>query len=410
MLKSFDLFKLHSNEDNPRSWIWVKLDSKIIKNIYLELLQEHTQKSVVINIRNKLNCGFNTVEKHLVSLKNSEKTIWIPLPIVIELVSYKRGLKNIIIASIKNLKNYNTKPIRAIKELNEILAKTIGAHIADGYLQKIGLGYKLKVVDERIDSILKFRDWIKQTFDFDGIIDFCKEENYWICWVRNKVIGRYFEKILKIPSGKKFDIAKEPEIIKNSPKKIRKAFALGIFTFDGGIKTTGTVSLTTKSKDLADDLLEILKLDNLRMNLTYNISRNLRILESDTGRNREIIKKWLKYFERDIWKYKRLDFFLHPTKYSEQEIFELFPKNRLCKISLKDVYFALKKLKVAKPKEIVKELESKKKIKLGYTTVYKHLFILNKVGLILKNEKYLSMPSYGLRQTTYKLRNTPMVR
>lgn len=421
----FNLFKLHNREEdkNSSSWIWANLDSSFVKKIYKTLLKVTTNNKIALTIKEDTDVGFSTIAQHLIRLKRSKGKLWFPIILIEEIlkiwknsfdiseIEYEKTM-NIINNSFESFqcKIKLSQRVKTVKEIDINLAKIIGAHLADGYLQKSkgrisATIYKLKITDERKDDILNFKKWVEECFGLENIsVKYNDENNEWRCWVRNKIIGRYFERIFGVPTGKKFDIAKEPEIIKKSSLEIRRAFALGVFTFDGGVKTTGMVALTTKSKQLADDLIEILKLDNLKMNLTYNKPRNIFALESETGRNKETIKKWLKYFECGIWKYKRLDFFLHPNKYPKQKIFELFPENRLCKISLKDVYSAIEKLKTAKPKEIIKELKHEKRVEtLGNTTIYKHLFILNKAGLVSKHQKYLSGRGYGIRQVTYKL-------
>ena len=66
----FDLFKLHSEKDSPRGWIWVYFDCSLLKKHYLRLLKYKSQNIIAREISRILNCGFSTVGKHLIKLKD----------------------------------------------------------------------------------------------------------------------------------------------------------------------------------------------------------------------------------------------------------------------------------------------------------------------------------------------------
>ncbi|MEW6062959.1 MAG: hypothetical protein AB1571_01120 [Nanoarchaeota archaeon] len=153
-----DLLKLHSDEDRPNGWIWVNFNSDLLKKEYIKLLNKTNQKQISLMISKYLKAGCSTIEKHLIRLRNSKNKLWLPIPIVIGLLTIikKPYLKNRIINYMKYFicKNSPTKQkVRAVKNLNVLLAKLVGAHVADGYLQKSGQSYKLKISDGRKDNI-----------------------------------------------------------------------------------------------------------------------------------------------------------------------------------------------------------------------------------------------------------------
>lgn len=400
----FDLFKLHSEKDSPKGWVWVYFDCSLLKKHYLRLLKYKPQNIIAREISRILNCGFSTVGKHLIKLKYSNKKILFPLPVVIELVKITNiKLKGRIINNFEYFicKTNNTKQTaKAVKVVNKELAKIIGAHMADGYLQKDKNNYRIKICDGREDLIKICADWINKTFSVSPIVRFEERDNTWICWFNNKIIGRYFENIFEIKAGKKFDIAKEPEIIKNSSFEIRKAFAKGVIMFDGGVKASGMVSLTSMSKQLIKDIEEILKLDGIEVNKRYNTKKKSWLIESKSGRNKEYLKKLLDYFEVGTWKYKRLQFFIEEKRYNIEELEYLFPYHHRSKIILKDVYEGIKKIKKGKIQDIMLGLS---KFKISPITVYKYLYLLEKSSLIYKETEEHIGPKNGWQESIYSL-------
>jgi len=402
-MKRFDLFKLHSKKDRPNGWIWVQFDPKILKDNYLKLLKRERQSDIAKKINRNLKCGLSTIQKHLIKLKNSEKLTELPLPIIIETVKIiDIGLKNKILTSFRyfKCKNYNAQKTAIVKNINSKLSKILGAHMADGYLGKENDTYRIKVCDGKEDNIEKFSEWIEKTFHIKTKKEYSKKDNMWICWFNNKIIGRYFEKIFDIKPGKKSDIAKEPEIIKNSSLKIRKAFAKGVLMFDGGVKSNGMIALTSMSKQLIENVEKILKLDEIKVTKNYNPKKKSWLIESRSGRDKEYLKKWLYYFEEGTWKHERLKFFIEEKKYNLNELNYLFPKYHRSKIQLNDVYLSVKKIKKGKIKDIMVGLN---KFKISPVTAYKYLFLLEKSGLIYKEREKHVTPKNGYFETIYHL-------
>lgn len=406
-MEGLDLFKLHSKKDKPHGWIWVGLDANLLRNKYLKLIKNKSRDDIARRISKKLNSGFSTIYKHLTRLKRSKNNIQLPLPVVIELINLiNPNLKNKIINSIILFlckTDYQRNRINAVKRLDVLLAKIIGAHIADGYLQKVGLGYSIKISDGREDTIKICAKWIEDKFNLKPRIRFDKRDNTWTCWFNNKIIGRYFENIFDMKPGKKSHIAKEPILIKRSTYEIRKAFALGVLTFDGGVKTSGTIALSSMSKSLINDIYDILALDAIKVNKLYNPKKGSWLIESVSGRDKNYLSKWEDYFERGTWKLERLNFFLKNKRYDIKELEYLFPKHHFSILSIKDVLKSIKNIKNAKIADIRKDL-NKNRVKFSHSPVYKCLFILEKAGLIYKTDEKVNDGRYGWREVIYHIK------
>mgnify|MGYP001559969326 FL=1 len=384
----FDLFKLHSDKDTPNGWIWTEFNSDRLKDEYFKLLKRDGQDKIALIISKNLKCGFSTIEKHLIRLKYSEKESSLPLPFIIELLKIinKNNLKEHIIKNMHFFisKNSVTKQkTRAVKYLNINLTKIIGAHISDGYLQKVDNGYRIKICDGRPEIIKKYGKLIEETFSIKPIIRFYEIDNAWVCWFNNKIIGRYIENIFEIPSGKKSYIVREPRIIKNSPLKIRNAFLSGMLNFDGCVKASGIVSLTSMSKGLIEDAKDIFNMNNIKTNIGYNKNKDSWLIETCFSRDTNNHKKLLNFFEKESWKYNRLKFFINKNyRYSISELDCLFPKHYRSKIGLLDVYNSINNIKSGNVIDITNELNSK--FNVSNFTIYKYLYILNKSNLVYK--------------------------
>tara|TARA_Y100000034_G_scaffold134670_1_gene203795 strand:- start:1029 stop:2141 length:1113 start_codon:yes stop_codon:yes gene_type:complete len=370
----------------------------------MKFIKNKSQNNIARKISKNLNCGFSTIGKHLIKLKYSKEITDLPLPVIIELVKIINiKLKNRITKTFKEFicKANNTKVrTNALKELDETLANLIGAHLADGHLSK---GNNIIISDGKKDLIVECANWVKKTFYVKTSIRYAIRftNKYWICQFGSKPIGRYFENIFNVKSGKKFDIAKEPKIIKKSSFKIRKAFAKGVLMFDGGIKSSGMVALSSMSRQLVDDIEEILKLDGIEINKRYNTKKKSWQIESKKSRNIRYLKKWLPYFEKGTWKYNRLNFFIEEKEYTIEELNYLFPKHHRSKIWLNDVYSSIKRMKIGKIKDVIDGLN---KFKIAPVTVYKYLYLLEKSGLIYKElEKHVTARN-GYTESIYYLK------
>lgn len=378
-----DLFQLHNEEDKPKGWIWVTSNTAAYRKEILGYLQNNGRRNVAKDMAVKLNCGVSTADKHIARFMHS-KEVNIPLCILRELTNPILEKKSKIIKSMKQFwvnSDHTKQRVKVPYSTSIELAKIIGAHLADGYLQKDGNSYRIKISDGRKDAIEKFGWWLDRTFNFNLRIRFDKKDNTWIGWYTNKIIARFYENLLNINHGKKSDIAQEPLIIKNSGQAIRNAFVLGVMTFDGCVKSSGSVALSTKSKRLFDGVWEILQKNNLSINISYNKSKDAWYFESISGRNKAYLKKWQKFFEKGTWKRRRLDLFISNKGMHIEEVKYLFPKHYLGKISVGDVWQAMHNIHIGGINAIQEELQ-KKGLYVNKAAIYKYLNILQQTKLI----------------------------
>lgn len=81
-----------------------------------------------------------------------------------------------------------------------------------------------------------------------------ERKNSWNMVIDSKSIYLLLKEVFEIPSGKKSDIVKVPNHIKNASKKIKIAFLKGIFATEGGKRKRG-YGLSTASKELWEGLI-----------------------------------------------------------------------------------------------------------------------------------------------------------
>lgn len=398
MVKMINLFNLHSKEDTPNSWIWISLDSHLIKKIYSSLLKNSTQNQIGKKISEKLNAGYSTVVKHLIRIKKTKKNLQIPLPIIIELNNLSNKDYSIkLLNSIYYLYsiNYNSQRIKPVHNINPMLSKIIGAHVSDGYLQKYKKSYSWKVCEGKKDIVCRLALWIKNAFGLKTRVWHSKRDNMWVCSTKNKIFCRFIEKIIGISPGKKSHIVKEPDIIKKSNLKIRYAFLSGMLSFDGCVKTNGIVSLTSMSKNIIKSAEEIFKKNDIKTNVYNNKKKKSWIIETSLSRNIKNHQKLLTFFEQDTYKYNRLKFFISSKTYSIEELVHIFPEEKKSKTSLKKVYNCAKKLK----KFQINDLTAKTPV--SKTTLYKYLYILNKSRILKSENKQIITNKNAFFKTTY---------
>ncbi|MDD9953942.1 MAG: hypothetical protein OXR66_06415 [Candidatus Woesearchaeota archaeon] len=391
-MKYFDLLGLHSETDSPKGWIWARLQAHVLQRKYFEFLRKRTQDSIASSISKRLNCGFSTVQKHLIRLKKSEEVVDLPLPLLLELTNIFR-IKRFTFEYLYTKSDTTRKKVNPITQLSPTLAKIVGGFAADGYMQYNNGSYRLKIVDGDETSIRRFAEWIHDIFGIQSNYYYYKEDHAWLCWFNNKVVARYFEKFFSIRPGKKSHIAHKPRIIQG--KENERAFALGVLQFDGGVKATGMAAFTTKSKQLMEDVARIVRKDGLKIITSYNKKKKFYLLESRTGRDKEQLKKWLMYFEPGTRKHDMLKFLIRGKKMGIKELLRLFPKHYSTRLSVLEVYNAIKSIKKGYNHDIVDELKQQG-IFVSWITIYKHLHLLSQAKLLRKEKASMNRVLYSV--------------
>lgn len=403
----FNLFNLDlDSEKSPKSWMWCKFNPDILKSHYIRALKTTPQNDFIRLNYKKLDSGMSTFGKHLIQFRYAEKYCYLPIKVLKLLCSVlSPSLKEKVIASITSLyfTNRKSKPIKPSFYLTSEFAEIIGAFVADGYFCGQKGGYYIKLCEGNRTPLTLINIKLNNIFNFKGEITFSKEDNTWHLWMTNRVICRYFECIFGFKPGKKADIVRMPELIRNSNMDIQRAFVRGVFTFDGAVKTTGNVAFCTKSKDLMADIEAILKKDGIQYKINYNKNKNAWSLESSSGRDTLLLKKWKEYFLKDTLKYKKIQFFLDELKVdSIGKIEKLFPLHHHTRVTFRDIYRFIQKVKNTEIGYIIKEF-NKQNIHVAKTTLYKYLFILNRSHLISKENYEIVTHKGGYRNTVYYL-------
>ncbi|MCJ7792485.1 MAG: hypothetical protein MUP45_00695 [Candidatus Marinimicrobia bacterium] len=365
MNKDFNPLLLHQPTDiHPRSWIGLKGPGikTIFNNLEGEIFENQgwCREKLSKEIANQLNCAHTTIKWGL-----QGKREFYPIPIVLELLKFSKDKKRVLKKLKKNIKylkvnSASAKPVRAIYDLSEDLAKILGAFMADGSLcvqvviaasrledlentkrklaklkihYSIGNSpsrnqyyisiqvnknnfkllestilfcklstqthYNVELSDEYKDSVEAFIGWIKKKFDINPN-SFKKKRNAWRVTFSNKILVRYLMCFFEVKPGPKAYYAFEPNVIKKSNLKIRKAFAKGVLMFDGCVTKRRNIVWSTKSQKLHNSIKEIWQKDNIKFGERTD-NRGDKILFT-TAKNRR--KKLLDYFEDDTQKWK----------------------------------------------------------------------------------------------------------
>jgi hypothetical protein len=363
-----DLFKLQDKnlDIKPRNWLVVKGSN--IKNALFALLQKLERSKIS---RYKLH---KILTKELdISKANAQRLAylrreWYPLIFIEKLLKLTNESEKDFQKYIEYIK-VNTppsKPIIAVKGLTEELCKVCGAHAADGTLA----GSFICITDEDESNLKCFKKWIENTFNIKlSNIRKVKNSNEWKLAFHNKVISRYLNKIFKFPNGKKVYNVDEPEIIKNSDIKFRRAFAIGALSFETGLGVTHTISFCVSSKAFRDSICNILNSCDVKLKIMEKKSSEYWRFWSNTLSINEA-KRWLEFFEPYTEKWFKLYEYINGfqgkiNKFKDAiMLFDLtFGTKSPSKITLKDVLKEILNLKKTYRYELVENLTKKNELK-----------------------------------------------
>jgi transcriptional regulator with XRE-family HTH domain/predicted transcriptional regulator len=280
-------------------------------------------------------------------ISKSFETEWIPLIFISGVLEIYRNefnlgaedfelLKRRVIDSIEFLvvNQKSSKPIKAVKTIDENLAKIIGAFAADGSYRFPDM---LSWEDEYEEQLKIVSNWFYNSFGVNLKIKSLKKiKNSFTTRFRNKIIGRYLEVFFDFYPKKKVYTVDEPNIIKKQSLEIRKAFASGALMFDGSVNFDSTVSFNSASKKFRDSIAEILSKDGITVfapskpnkKFHWNIYTSLKFDKSQ-------LKKLVYYFEKDSYKWKILDAYINNfSNIPISELDKLFLKNTKIRLIL----------------------------------------------------------------------------
>lgn len=369
-----NLFELEDEKDRSQGRIKATLTPGLrenIKNCINSLSEEKTLTAIAeqlgINYQ-KLWEYLNRKESiPLTILKRLEKISEYELKNHVEFLEYGAG-------STK-------KKLKFVNSLKPKLAKIAGAHCADGNLRiresswkgSKAKHYEIIIREGSYSTIKACSEWFNEIFDLN--LTPKRKKNHFLLYISNKIILRYFNKLLDLPLGKKTEKIEVPPLIKKSKTEIKKAFLQGVFMFDGSVNyRNGYVELMLKSKDFIEEVSEMLSEMNLQPDLVKlnpdKLGRyRLRI------RKNEKLEKALILFERETEKWWRLKEHLHGLdgnaknlKGLREKLERYYPKPRESSTSFSGVLKIIEK----NDNKITADKLSKL-LKRGNTVVYEYL-------------------------------------
>ncbi len=281
---------------------------------------------------------------------------------------------------------------KIIRSLDTNFAKIFGAIAADGHLRKRittfksnkkATHYELILREEYFDNCLAFCKWFKNVFDIE--IKPIKRKNHYEIYLSNKPIFLQL-KFFGVNIGKKSDIVRIPEIIKDSKLSIKKSFLTGLFMFDGGVDYKNCyVSLVSKSRNLIFDVVEILNDLNLTPDYYSETPDGL-------GRYRIIFRKnakikyFLSIFESKTEKWHRISEHFYGFCVDGHLNFndfikildKMYPRKRRTSLTFSDFLILLRSMWLNK-------YDISSRLHIGKTAVNETLIKLYRWGFIEKN-------------------------
>ena len=389
----FDLFKLHvPEEDKDPKWSWIRASGKDLSPLVYSLIKELTNKNGTNNTAKKI--------KKLVprlSLESILNYFWskyerFPL-VFLEALSeqfknsmeIKQKIQDKI--EILSISRYDSKPIKSVRKLSLTLCKIAGAHAADGSLWG---EYNYQLIDGDRLAVMQFSKWLEEVFGYKINPVKTKGKNSYHVYFKSRIIGRYLNKFLDFPIGRKCEIVKEPIIIRKSPVKFRKAFALGVMTFDGGVDCRGMAALSGKSKGLVGNVHQILIKDQINVSpLKYFQYKEQYYFQSNYRD-----PKLLQYFDNQSSKWYRLYELVYgfqgkikTLKEAKMVFNKTYSKVAISKVSFSDIIDIIINMDIFTNKEIILKLKEKN-IEITSSAIGVYLHLLRNAKIIHPFDDY----------------------
>lgn len=369
-----DLFRLHNENDTGQGRIKATLNEKLRKDLKKSIEKLKEDKKLK-EIAGSLGISYQKLWEYL----NRKKSI--PL----EILKRLENISGIGFQEDINFLEYGAgstkRKVKAERFLTPELAKIAGAHCADGSLRirkcswngSKAKHYELIIREGSYSTINACADWLNKTFNLN--IKPKQKENHFVIYISNKIILRYFNRILDLPLGRKTEKIQVPPLIKKSKIEIKKAFLQGVFMFDGGVNyRNGYVELMLKSREFIDEVSQMLSQMNLSPDLVKLNPDKLGRYRLRIRKNRKL-ERALILFERESEKWWRLKEHIHGLdgdaknlKSLRQKLEKYYPKPRESSTSFSEVLRIIGESDNGITAEKLSEL-----LKRGNTVVYEYL-------------------------------------
>ena len=399
---NIDLFNLiDENERRPGSWIMVKGENlnEALKPLISKLAVKFASKRKLTKyLQNKFNISQSTSERFVFLMKD-----WHPLFLIREITDLS-GISRLKIQENIEFLKMNKPPLKvykAVKGLSVDLCKIVGAHAADGTLNR----NFFRITDGYKSNIIAFKNWVENVFGVEYPIKKISEKE-WCVEFHSGIISAYLRRIFGFPSGMKQYTVSEPELIKNTLLRFRKAFVLGALTFEAGVGIRHQVELCVSSKAFRDSLADILNLLNLEFtNMEQSSGKYWRLWSNKLSEDEA--KKWMELFEPETEKWFKLKDYaygyqekVNSFEEAVDKLNEIYPPKSSSKICLKDVLSTIKELKETYRYELVSFLCKKKNLD-SYGgewahSLFPYLDILRRANVIqVEKKKFGKKKSFG---------------
>lgn len=276
-----------------------------------------------------------------------------------------------------------------------IISKLCGALATDGTIytqRKLWNGYRadsyyFELTDEWFDNVSLVSKWTREILGKNGSIK--PNKGSFRFRIGSKDLVSYFHR-LGFPYGEKCSIVEIPEEIMNSDNKYKLPFVSAAIMFDGSVKLDGTIEFTTISKKLRNQMVLILKENNVKVVL---FERRFRRWSNKMkyGFYSKNFKFFLKILEGP--KKTKLDIIRGNKKIDIEELLDLFPSKPHSKAPvLRGLY---EKISNMYPdsisfKSLKEYIENKYKVSFHRNTISLYLNLLVKCDIINrgKNRRY----------------------
>lgn len=449
---------------HPRTWVCLKKPKlkTIVEDLEKDILKNQgwCREKLSKEIANRLRCSHTAIKWILLGKREFYP---VPIIFeLLKFSENKRKFLKEVKKSIKYLKinSASAKPVRAVYKLSENSAKILGAFMADGSLsiqvviatpysknlekikkkliklrirystgnapsrnqyyisiQANGNNFKLlnkimhsfrpltqthygiQLIDEYKDNVEAFTRWIREEFNITPN-RFEKTKNAWRVSFSNKILARYLMRFFEVKPGPKAYSAFEPNIIKKSSLKIRKAFAKGVLMFDGCVTAEKKISFGTVSQNLFTSIKQIWKKDNIKFGQSISERKNsynprkkyVLFTLSTTAKNQK--EKLLKYFEPGTQKWKFLNWLCGDLNYtpilktnsrlSLEKIMKILRKIKICDTFFLKNYFGYYSYSYIR--SYIKILKDQNKIRLSNHPSSISKYVSKNTTLLLKDK------------------------
>lgn len=196
-------------------------------------------------------------------------------------ITFKNKNYNLDIKQIKLTFLEKKKGLKIPPKITPKLAEEVGMHLGDGFLSSKRPDFRLKgnKKDEREYYDNYIRKLYKSLFNID--LNIREYESTYGFELYSRSISEFKSRVLQLPTGRKYDKLKIPEIFKINDINIITSLLRGLFDTDGTInfqsrygyhKYYPQISITQKSQTLIKDVYEILKM--LGFNPSLSITKD----------------------------------------------------------------------------------------------------------------------------------------